>query len=187
MVKVPEGVSFVDPRAQENMANCQKAGLPYLGYHFADMTSTPEDQVAAYMKVVGSQHLAVVDWEPVGVGPVDAAKWLARWDDGCLSVGRKTVCYASISRAEKIFDAGYQPSRGWWVADWLNLGYPDIVPGYLRSFAGVVLWQYSDTSHVKGINGKVDESVSIPGGPRFPFDIDETTERGRGCSQCSTG
>ncbi|HEY0014827.1 MAG TPA: GH25 family lysozyme [Longimicrobium sp.] len=164
-LKATQGNGFVDPRAQENLAQCRKFGIVAGMYHFYRHDVDPEAQARHFLDNLGAREpgdlLPAIDVE----GPDDGG---GSFDYPKSEVVRRVgvvvgAVQAAIGRAPMIYTypsawaeltgnstqfAGECPL---WIASY-GVATPSLVGGW----KDYTVWQYNDHGTVKGIGGAVD-------------------------------
>lgn len=169
VVKVTEGVGFVDRSAACSMTSLRNAGLRRAVYHFArpDRGASPEAEADWFnAHTVGYRNqgvIPVLDWEPRA--PYNTYVWWAlRWLQRVEQVwGTKPMIYMSASTTRV---ADWAPvvrnNNGLWVAGYYrgyapdSLRNPGGVPYNVSPWSLAAMWQYSSSGNVPGVGRKVD-------------------------------
>lgn len=150
-LKATEGTGFVDPSFQRNHAECNRLGIPWGPYHFAQIGSDPSSQAAHLWRTAGPSPLPpVLDLEPTSVPSRDAcADWALTFQSTLeRAAGRipmlYTGAYVGFTRRPAftrypLWLAAYTPQP------------IDCPPWPTWS-----VWQYGSTGRVPGIAGNVD-------------------------------
>lgn len=157
--KASEGAGFTDPAFAANYAGILGAGMLRGAYHFFDVAPAPLDQVANFLKALGTPRPddlpPMLDLESGGSqdGPAivrGALQWL---DQVQQAVGRTPVVYCTgrfwtdvLGNPEKLKEFPF------WIAEYTGADAPAL-PAGRPSYS---LWQYAQTGKVQGISGPVD-------------------------------
>lgn len=158
--KTSEGTWFADPTLPHNWNGVKAAGLARLAYHFgrADRQTDPHAEAAFFKQQVGGAwdtgDIAILDSE-VGIGNIS---W---WDLAFLAdvynwAGNKPWVYTGgwftpnhltdpALSAYPLWDSAYQQFKPAAPFPWHDSQF--------------VLWQYTETGVIDGINGHVDLSI----------------------------
>jgi len=150
-LKATEGTGFVDPSFQRNRAECNRLGIPWGPYHFAQIGSDPSSQAAHLWRTAGASPLPpVLDLEPTSVPARDAcADWALTFQSTLeRACGRipmlYTGAYVAFTRRPAftrypLWLAAYTPQP------------IDCPPWPTWS-----VWQWGSTGRIPGISGNVD-------------------------------
>lgn len=164
-IKVTQGSGFVDPRAQENLAQCRKFGIVAGMYHFYRHDVEPEAQAKHFVENLGARQpgdlIPAIDVEGPGDGGGEVgypASEVVRRVGVVVravrdAVGRAPMIYTYPSAWAELTGnstqfAGECPL---WIASY-GVSTPRL-PGGWKDHA---VWQYADHGTVKGISGVVD-------------------------------
>ena len=176
IAKVSQGVSFRDPTFAYNYAQMRRVGMKRGGYHFADPTCNPVDEANLYVGIVkangGFEIRPILDLEQTGgKTPAQLQAYARMWGYEVQRLtGFKPILYSYTSFIAEnelhtiadLFDL--------WLADYSSQ--PDN-GGWPRE---PLMWQYSDTGRVTGIQTDVDldwcmgdlSSILVPQPPVKP-------------------
>lgn len=164
-IKATEGIGYISPTLDAQLAGARGAGLVTGLYHFARPdTNSPQQDAAdfaaqlARLNASGPGNLApCLDLETEGA---DLAGWVKGFIDALRGhTGRnEIVVYASASWfAEKLApETWVDPGVFLWVA---HYGRPPGEPGYITD--RVVIHQHASDGQVPGIGGDTDLNVSM--------------------------
>lgn len=171
--KATEGATWHDPTFAAEWAKSKAAGMIPGAYCFArPKTSTPQDEVAAYIAVVkevggfDGAFPAIMDLEDRDTGftpeqmQAYAREWLTLAHNG---VGRRPILYADSNFIAYYGLSSLQDIADLWIAAY------DIASPNLSGFPSYVLWQGSDKGTVAGasplcvdvFNGDIEAYVGI--------------------------
>lgn len=170
ILKVSEGVGFLDPKAKRNQSEARRVGLPLGFYHFArpDIGNAPEKEAQWFLDQIGELmdgEVLALDYElnKTADQKPEHVDWCKKWLDYIFS---KTACRPLIYMSESVvlkFD--WKPlvdaSYGLWIAKYLNNPTPDASYNTGKwSFAA--MYQWTSKQHVPGVldgTGNVDGDV----------------------------
>jgi GH25 family lysozyme M1 (1,4-beta-N-acetylmuramidase) len=185
VVKVSEGRRGIDPKALQNLAGAEHAGLYRAVYAFAHVQEDPVEQAELFWAASGDTALTpVLDLEtaPAGMSPIDVARAGLRIADAIEArFGRPPWLYSGenflLTRVGPALSAipalavlfGRMPA---WVARYASTtvpwaptaaSKPPMVPRGMRLLA----WQYSGDAgfRVPGISVDCDRSIVFGGEP----------------------
>lgn len=159
-VKATEGVSFVDPNVETNVAGATAAGI-YAGvYHFATPYSNSVNDAVQeayhFMDEAGDYMQAgylppVLDLEQgSGLGKTVLSNWAKTFLDTVESVmGVRPIIYTGSYYASNFLDAATVDAE-LWIANW---GVDEPNTG---SWDDYLFWQFSETGRLPGISTNVD-------------------------------
>ena len=150
-LKATEGPGFVDPSFQRNRAECNRLGIPWGPYHFAQIGSDPNSQAAHLWRTAGPSPLPpVLDLEPTSVPSRDAcADWALTF---------QATLERAAGRIPTLYTGAYvqftrRPSFTRYPL-WLAAYTPQ--PIDCPPWPTWSVWQYGSTGRVPGIAGNVD-------------------------------
>ena len=196
-VKATDGRTYVDPMYATNRAGAAATGIEFGAYHFARPDRGANDALIEADHFVDSAAPVTGDLLPVldlettgGLTPDELTAWMLAWlGEVTLRLGVRPIVYTSpIGWANRtadttaIADAGYTVL---WIAHW-DVTSPTL-PANDWQGNGWTFWQYSDCSHVPGIEGCVDadwyegatfDAVTIPSPDTAPPIATITTPTG---------
>ena len=153
MIKLTEGLTFVDDFASTHRQNAKTMGIPYGYYHYARAErNAPMDEARHFVRHIPHDDLnhavLALDFEGKGLSIKDVDEWAETF---CKEVeiltGKKPLLYCSqsvVKRFPKTCAGGF----GLWVARYRNklLGAGDIKP-----WKFCAIWQYTS----KGIDRNI--------------------------------
>jgi lysozyme len=156
-VKASEGIDWVDPLYQENMAGLRQAGIPCGAYHFFMVQDSGKEQAHHFLSTIVLQKgdlLPVVDVESWHADPQADVKAELRLflDEISASTGQKAIIYTNARFWNQHFDASFA-DHPLWIAEY-EVEEPQLPSGWQAWF----LWQFSEKGAVAGIAGSVDLS-----------------------------
>jgi lysozyme len=157
-IKATEGTTVQDTKYGINIQQSTAAGLSTGAYHFYSLTSSPENQAANFIKIVGANYPyklpPVLDYEKdVNGSDIDSViaglnTWLTivenKW-------GIQPIIYTSKNYWDQLNNPSGFAKYNLWLANY-NPGLPSL-PGDWIEWA---IWQYSCKGSVQGIPGAVD-------------------------------
>lgn len=163
-IKATEGVGYVSPTLDGQMAGARAAGLVVGAYHYARPGNNPADDARTF----AAELRRLSAWQAGNLPPCldmeepagNAAGWVRAFIDTLRAeLGRREVMvYASSS-----YVTDQLGGEGWaddgvtlWVA---HYGRQPGKPGYLSP--RVVMHQHSSTGHVPGVAGNCDLNVCL--------------------------
>lgn len=156
VVKLSEGLTFKDPRFQENVRGARAAGFQVYGYHYAkpgNNLATAEAQEAC--KAAGDVPVWL-DLEDAGnLKPAALQAWATAFLQEVRRIqGHTPVLYTGSAFLQFQLGGGGGLNQ-WplWIARYS--GRTDD-PGYIGSFDRWMAWQYSSKGRVPGISKAVD-------------------------------
>ena len=158
-VKATESSGYVDEFYLRNLYGAKRVGIPVGVYHFFRPNASALTQLENFRSNVDPRQqdlIPIVDVEKRGKGSlVQFQRTLKAFLDGVERMfGVKPIIYTGVN-----FYAKYLEGR--------FTGYRFMVARYAEEFPGlsedvpILLWQYSCTSRVDGIKGRVDRSVFL--------------------------
>ncbi|HEX8319151.1 GH25 family lysozyme [Longimicrobium sp.] len=165
ILKATEGKSFVDPRAEKNLARCREVGIVAGMYHFYRHDVDPAAQAKHFLANLGAREpgdlLPAIDVEAPGDGggPITyprsevVARVKVVVDAVEAAIGRAPMIYTYPSAWKELTDnstafAGRCPL---WIAS-----YGGATPKLVGGWTKYTVWQYTDQGTVNGIGGGVD-------------------------------
>jgi GH25 family lysozyme M1 (1,4-beta-N-acetylmuramidase) len=187
VIKTTEGTTFVDGKAQTNLAGCRKAGIVPAMYHFYRHDVDPINQATHFLQNIGARAAGdlppVVDIEGPGDGAgaitystTEVVHRIGLFSDAVRSaIGIAPMIYtypAAWSEVTSNSNA-FSATNPLWIAS-----YKSGAPKRTGSWTTYTLWQYTDNGMVDGIDGPVD---------RNRFNGDEAGLRGLGTRVLAIG
>ena len=156
IVKLTQGVSFVDNMAQHFIGETLKAGLCLGVYHFA-ANDTPEaeaDFFAYKMREFGliGKALPVLDYETVHIND---SQWVERFATRFHDTTKIwPVIYTSASWCKKFNSSWISTKCKLWVAGYPSprTGWPEStnIPYVLAPWANAIIWQFTSSLVLNG-------------------------------------
>ena len=158
-VKATEGANLVDEFYLRNLYGAKRVGLPVGSYHFFSPSVSALVQLENFRSTVDPRQqdlVPIVDVEKRGKGSLAQFQGrLKAFLDGVEKMfGVKPIIYTGVNFYAKYLEGKFTGYR------FMVARYADEFPG-LSEDVPIVLWQYSSTSYVDGINGHVDKSVFL--------------------------
>lgn len=165
-IKATQGVSFRDPRFQENWEGAKAAGIIAYAYHFADGDGPAEDELANYLGAlrgagerVSSDIHRVLDVESgFALQGAEADAWLATWytaDRAASDVPFSPSWGSTIYTSPRVIEEKCINAD---ALRWYRLWTPMYgeQKRSLRPWQAAAVWQHTDSGKVPGIEGPVD-------------------------------
>lgn len=158
-VKATEGAGYVDDFYLRNLYGAKRVGIPVGIYHFYRPTASVLVQLENFRDNVDPRQqdlIPIVDVEKRGKGSlVQFQRNLKAFLDGVERMfGVKPIIYTGVNFYAKYLEGKFRGYR------FMVARYADEFPG-LSEDVPILLWQYSSTSYVDGIEGHVDRSVFL--------------------------
>ena len=157
-IKVTENAGLVDKMFQTNLREARRVGIPVGCYHFFSPTASPMAQLKNLTAAVPhlKQHdlIPMIDVEVKGkkTTPEDLRRRLKQFLKGVEDYyGVKPLIYTGQNFYNKYL-SGHFDDYMFMIAKYSE-GIPE-----LNGSPKFVLWQFSASGRVKGINGAVDQS-----------------------------
>lgn len=164
LMKVSEGVGFIDPKFKQNQSGARRVDMARGYYHFArpDLGNAPEAEAQYFLDQIGGLQdgeILALDYE-VNNRIQSHVDWCKKWLD---YVFNKTGCRPLIYMSESVttqldWTAVVAGSYGLWLAKYLNNPTPDAT--YVTgkwSFAA--MYQWTSKQSVPGIPTVTDGDV----------------------------
>ena len=155
-VKATEGAKLVDETYQRNIEGARRAGLKVGCYHFYSPTADVSQQFRNFSSVVSLKNhdlIPIIDIEHRGKAPL--GQFQNRLKQFLKLVERhygvQPILYTSRDFYNKYLSGPFTHYK------YMIARYHEDIPE-LRDNAAFVMWQYSATSHIRGIRGNVDRS-----------------------------
>ena len=157
-VKTTEGVTYVDPRAQENLDGARLVpGREVLAYHFArPRKNAPEAEAEHAARHCGGARLVLDLEQDGGLKPAELCAWASAW---LLRVeqltGVRPAFYTGASFVRYQLGGG-APLAEWdlWLARYPGRRLAD--PGAIGAWPSWWAWQWTCDGQVPGVTGNVD-------------------------------
>lgn len=150
VVKCSQGVDYVNPWFERDVADARAAGLFLGAYHFAAIgNGTAEEQGQWFLNHLSSERLelgAYLDWEPVGPTVYEAAAWIREFRAVVETTRKPCGLYIDDSWWGELRGANQTIGR-LWLADWSG-----------EDSHGALITQ-GEPGWVKGVEGEVDTDV----------------------------
>ena len=158
-IKATEGAGLVDDHYLRNLYGARQAGLPVGSYHFFSPSASAYVQLENFRSNVDPRQqdlIPIVDVEKRGKASLGQFQnSLKTFLDGVERMfGVKPIIYTGVNFYAKYLEGRFTGYR------FMVARYADEFPG-LSEDVPIVLWQYSQTGRVDGINGHVDRSVFL--------------------------
>ncbi len=158
IAKATQGASEVDPRFTQNWAGIKAAGLVRGAYHFFDPSVNAETQAENFIATVQLEAgdlppmLDIEVSEGVSAEGIDAdiQVWLTKVAD---AYGITPIIYSDLSFIRDNLASGFS-AYPLWLADYSAT--PPTAPGDWDAW---LIWQYSQSGSVSGVDGNVDRDV----------------------------
>lgn len=156
-IKATEGQSLVDNQYFRNVEECKRLKIPFGAYHFFSTKVSPEDQLNNFLSNVRlSEHdlIPIVDVEIKGRRTSDELRdALAVFCEQLTKVcGIRPIIYTSYNFYHTYLMGGRFDQYKIMIARY----HPD--EPMLKDGRQHVLWQFTSSGRVDGINGRVDIS-----------------------------
>ena len=155
-IKATEGGNLIDDTYYTNLRGARQAGLRVGAYHFYSPTADVREQFRNFTSVVNlrdHQLIPIIDIEHRGKDSL--AQFQSRLKQFLKMVekhyGVRPILYTSRDFYNKFLSGPFTHYK------YMIARYHSDVPR-LRDNAAFVMWQYSATSHIRGIHGNVDRS-----------------------------
>jgi GH25 family lysozyme M1 (1,4-beta-N-acetylmuramidase) len=170
--KASEGTGFIDRTFGPNWTQMHDAGITArIPYHFAHPGQDPVANAATYVRSVqwgmtsggplGAEDRRACDMEVYeGRTPTQVVNWALQWEAASRSLGGAKPLFYTYSSYLSWLGAAAAPLVG--VFDLWLASYGSKTPS-AAPWPSWVLWQYSDSGSLSGINGHVDLSRVGPG------------------------
>ena len=155
-IKATEGASLIDRTYHYNLREAKKAGLKVGCYHFFSPTVPPEEQFKNFSETVKLEEqdlIPIIDVEIIGRTNVE--NFRKRLDSFLEMVkkhyGLNPIIYTSSNFYNKYLAGRYTEYK------YMIARYKEEVPE-LTDDIKFVMWQFTASGRIKGINGPVDRS-----------------------------
>ena len=158
-VKATEASGYVDDLYLRNLYGAKKVHIPVGVYHFFSPSASALTQLQNFRSNVDPRQqdlIPIVDVEKRGRGSLaNFQSRLRTFLDGVERMfGVKPIIYTGVNFYAKYLEGKFTQYR------FMVARYADEFPG-LSEDVPIVLWQYTCTGQVKGIQGDVDRSVFL--------------------------
>lgn len=166
IIKATEGVTFVNPRCDQQYQAAKARGKLLGVYHFATGNSAPEREAEAFYTAVQGylrEAVMVLDFEQAAIprwGDSGARRFLDHFTR--LSGGIKPLIYAQASIIHSLTSVA-AGDYGLWLAAWDNADYQGYrAPSVLGSspFPFTVIRQYTSRGRLPGYGGNLDLDIA---------------------------
>lgn len=166
IIKATEGVTFVNPRCDQQYQAAKARGKLLGVYHFATGNNAPEREAEAFFNAVQGylrEAIMVLDFEQAAIhrwGDSGARRFLDHFTK--LSGGIKPLIYAQASIISSLTSVA-AGDYGLWLAAWDNRDYQGYrVPSQLGStpFPFTVIRQYTSRGRLPGYGGNLDLDIA---------------------------
>lgn len=158
-IKATEGSSFIDKHYANNIREARRVGLSVGSYHFYRPNVDWSQQLAHMTRIVKSEDQDLVPLIDVEVrGHVSQQKFIDDLKQFIAAVeshyGKKPLIYSGQNFYNKYL-SGHFPQHQFMIARY-HSERPSLSDG-----KNYIMWQYSESGRVRGINGNVDRSRII--------------------------
>ena len=149
-LKATEGNDYIDPAFSTNISSLNNEKIPFGVYHFFEPSKDAELQAEHFLKII---HKSKAKLPPVldieisqGVETILLHEKIEKW----LKIvhkksGKKPIIYTSKDFKETILKNKFDDYE-FWIAEYMTKSLND----------SWIIWQYTQTGKVCGINGFVD-------------------------------
>ncbi|MBB5606460.1 MULTISPECIES: glycoside hydrolase family 25 protein [unclassified Janthinobacterium] len=156
-MKATEGRSIVDAKYQDNRKRAKEHGLLCGAYHFFVPEVPVQEQVEHFCKVVGSvegELPPMLDVEHSGLAKHAYAAALMQW---LQQAGDRLKCVPGIYAGPYFWNSNvgsFTPflASPLWISNFTQASHPLLMSGA----TSYTFWQYTDSTKIDGIAGKVD-------------------------------
>lgn len=158
-IKATEGGNLVDACYTRNLIGAKRVDIPVGVYHFFRPSVSPLVQLENFRSVVDPHHQDLIPIIDVEVrGRVSLAQFHHRLKAMLEGVERmfgvKPIIYTGVNFYAKYLKGRYKNYR------FMVARYAEEFPGLCEDVP-ILIWQYSSTAQVQGIEGDVDRSVFL--------------------------
>lgn len=152
------GTVDIESTFRQNVAGCEKVGLPYGVYLYTYVKSPARmEQVMSYVVAELKQtckkmwaipcYLDIEEAAVVSGGNSNTLKMVQKFTDAIEKGGFKAGVYSSTYWWDTYLTSDWYDTKARWVADWGSRC------DYTKSYG---IWQFSENGRVSGISGNVD-------------------------------
>jgi len=163
--RATKGNDYIDPTYPGNKAEAEAAGIRFTAYHYAKPSGREDDARREAELFLANADLGTGNLIPAldleqagGMNPTKLKAWVGIWLRRVTDeLGVKPIIYTSPSFWRSFMNDTRRFARHGhklWIANWF-VRHPD-VPAKDWAGHGWTFWQYSNSGHVPGINGRVD-------------------------------
>lgn len=168
-MKATEGTNFVDDRFAANHDGAKAAGVPFASYHFFHFGQDPIAQADHFLNATSGRLGTVIPMVDVEGGGQDGVHdlqhlvfRLAQFNQHVEKAldGQKIIIYTDYGDWNG-FMQGTDAFSGHplWIAEYNN----DPKPTLPNGWKSAVIWQFTSSGHVAGIQGDVDrDRLEVP-------------------------
>lgn len=172
IVKLTEGVDYIDPSARCMAQAVLNAGLDLSYYHFAtpggssgkewwDAGDEARDFLAALEGLPAPTMRVVLDfeWKKVDLSPAQRTEWACEWLEIVGSaLGYKPILYSYVNYLNTYVHLPSAPlnEHPLWLAHYTSADAPAFNPAWGWAEEDFFLWQHASDGEVAGITGHVD-------------------------------
>lgn len=163
MIRSSYGSEHVDEKLAQNVAGCEKYGIPYGFYHYTYATTTAEAKQEAkfFLKTIkkySPEYPIVLDIEEEfykSMSRKQVTNIIVAFMEVVENAGYYTMVYNSPNFIKACIDDTKLQKYDIWIACW---GDEDRLNSLYDGHYG--MWQYTSSGTVNGINGSVDMDYS---------------------------
>lgn len=157
--KVSEGNYFQDPTWAANQSGAQQAGLPIIGYHYANSSCTPSSQVQTWLGN-GGPNVCMIDFENNSGGISDYWNLVSAFNEAGVTVALSyipqwywsNIGSPDLSQVPGLISSNYPGGTGYASTLYLAGG-GDTGPGWdSYGNASPVIWQFTSKASAAGMN-----------------------------------
>lgn len=160
-MKATEGITYQDPSFNTNIAKASATKLKLGAYHFFEADDEPEQQLNNFLAVIRGKPLNLAPMVDVEVTDQQSAEELKQRLAVFLQQLKKATGCTPLIYSYRSFwqsDIGVQfNDYPFWLADYASKPSPP------SGIANWLIWQYSESGTVAGINAPVDMDVMVDG------------------------
>ena len=133
--KATEGITYLDPKFEENWIQIKADGFIRGTYHFYRSADDPIEQAKFFAKTIetitDSDLAPVVDFEGGGIDQSQSVEVIQKDLDRFLQalekqLGRKPIIYTNIPIADKYLNDSKYTSYALWIANYVKKDQPDL-------------------------------------------------------------
>lgn len=172
IVKLTEGVDYLNPKAAKQVASSRASHLYTHAYHFArfgSSVSQAKKEAAYFIKAakkedISQKRMLWLDWESGSGNVVTGAKSantaaILAFMDAVKAAGWRPGLYSGASLMRSAIDAKQVIKKYGtclWVASYPTMSAVSTADfGYFPSMDGVAIWQFTSNWHGLGVDGNV--------------------------------
>ena len=160
-IRLSDGTVFRDPKFVQNWANAKTAGVIRGAYQFFRPNQSATAQADMMIAAIGTYQPGdlppVIDVETTdGLGPATVAARVKTWMERVKAgLGVDPIVYTGMYFwRDQVGNLATYAANPLWIAQYTSAACPNL-PSVWSSWA---FWQHSDTAHISGISGGVDQS-----------------------------